>query len=95
MANEYILQKIYEADNIIFVWRWLMQVGDPQSDHICWERPEDMDTPRLTLQINETAPGSEVAAETAAALAAASMVFKPLDPIYAEKLLVTAMTVSI
>jgi len=53
-----------------------------------------MDTPRLTLQINETAPGTEVAAETAASLAAASIVFRAADPAYAERLLDTAMTVS-
>jgi endoglucanase len=69
------------------------QVGDPFSDHVCWERSEDMDTPRLTLQINETTPGTEVAAETAAALAAASIVFRASDPVYAERLLDTAMTV--
>ena len=68
-------------------------MGDPNSDHVCWERSEDMDTPRLTLQINETTPGTEVAAETAAALAAASIVFRASDPFYAERLLDTAMTV--
>jgi endoglucanase len=71
------------------------QVGDPNSDHVCWERPEDMDTPRVTYQINTTSPGTEVAAETAAALAAASMVFQDSQPSYAEKLLDTAMTVRI
>lgn len=69
-------------------------MGDPNTDHNCWERPEDMDTSRITYQINSNSPGTEVAAETAAALAAASIVFANTDPIYAEKLLDTAMTVS-
>lgn len=69
------------------------QAGDPNSDHNCWERPEDMDTPRTVHQINASSPGTEVAAETAAALAAASIVFKDDDAVYSEKLLDTAMTV--
>lgn len=69
-------------------------MGDPNSDHVCWERPEDMDTPRVAFQINATSPGTEVAAETAAALAAAAMVFRDSQPSYAEKLLDTAMTVT-
>jgi len=52
-----------------------------------------MDTPRTAHQINASSPGTEVAAETAAALAAASLVFIDDDPVYAEKLLDTAMTV--
>lgn len=38
-------------------------------------------------------PGTEVATESAAALAAASIVFRADDPAYAEKLLDTAMTI--
>ncbi|KAL2558381.1 Endoglucanase 8 [Forsythia ovata] len=52
------------------------QVGDADADHNCWQRPEDMDTPRTAFAVSEKAPGSEVSAEIAAALAAASMVFK-------------------
>ncbi|KAI3471055.1 hypothetical protein Pfo_027718 [Paulownia fortunei] len=52
------------------------QVGDPYGDHNCWQRPEDMDTPRTVYAVSEEAPGSEVAAEIAATLAAASLVFK-------------------
>ncbi|MBA0730498.1 hypothetical protein Golax_004624 [Gossypium laxum] len=51
-------------------------VGNPIADHNCWERPEDMDTPRTSYVVNQTHPGSEVSAETAAALAASSLVFK-------------------
>jgi endoglucanase len=67
-----------------------MQVGDPWKDHECWERPEDMDTERTVYNISAGRPGSEVAGETAAALAAASMVFREADPEYAETLLANA-----
>ncbi|XP_027101547.1 endoglucanase 1-like [Coffea arabica] len=69
------------------------QVGDPNIDHRCWERPEDMDTPRNVYKVTSQNPGSDVAAETAAALAAASIVFKDSDPHYSTKLLHTAMEV--
>ncbi|MBA0582451.1 hypothetical protein Gorai_024598, partial [Gossypium raimondii] len=54
-------------------------VGNPIADHNCWERPEDMDTPRTSYVVNQTHPGSEVSAETAAALAASSLVFEFAD----------------
>ncbi|KAL6137008.1 hypothetical protein ACLB2K_062303 [Fragaria x ananassa] len=51
-------------------------VGDPIGDHTCWQRPEDMDTPRTSYIVTREKPGTEVLAETAAALAASSMVFR-------------------
>ncbi|RRT82372.1 hypothetical protein B296_00009076 [Ensete ventricosum] len=66
------------------------QVGDPNADHDCWERPEDMSTPRSVFKVTPSAPGTEVAAETAAALAAASLVFKHVDVGYSKKLLHSA-----
>ncbi|KAL2238265.1 UNVERIFIED_CONTAM: Endoglucanase [Sesamum indicum] len=63
------------------------QVGDADGDHGCWERPEDMDTARTLYKITSTSPGTEVAAEAAAALAAASVVFKETDPNYSAQLL--------
>nr|CAB3457677.1 unnamed protein product [Digitaria exilis] len=68
----------------------VMQVGDPWKDHDCWERPEDMDTERTVYNVSAGRPGSEIAGETAAALAAASMVFREADPEYAETLLAHA-----
>nr|GFC77379.1 endoglucanase 24-like [Tanacetum cinerariifolium] len=62
-------------------------VGDPDIDHKCWERPETTAEKRPTIQINTTHPGSDVAAETAAAMAAASLVFKNQDPHYSKLLL--------
>ncbi|KAL2609249.1 hypothetical protein R1flu_027822 [Riccia fluitans] len=67
-----------------------VQVGSPPTDHNCWERPEDMDTPRNLLQVNASFPGSDVAGETAAAMAAASIVLRATDNAYAEKLITSA-----
>ncbi|CAI9775761.1 unnamed protein product [Fraxinus pennsylvanica] len=63
------------------------QVGDANRDHQCWERPEDMDTPRTLYKITSSSPGTEVAAEVAAALAAASIVFNVTDSEYSAELL--------
>ncbi|GAB2233126.1 hypothetical protein Droror1_Dr00002343 [Drosera rotundifolia] len=62
------------------------EVGDGDSDHACWERPEDMMTPRTVLQIDEQHPGSDLAGETAAALAAASIAFTDVDAGYSSEL---------
>ncbi|MCO5578864.1 hypothetical protein L7F22_032711 [Adiantum nelumboides] len=57
--------------------RLWVQVREAEADHQCSERPESMKTPRTSVQINASNPGTEVAAETAAgALAAASIVFQ-------------------
>jgi hypothetical protein len=52
-----------------------------------------MDTPRPAFQVNTNRPGSDVAAETAAALAAASLAFRDLDSIYSARLLTSAIQV--
>lgn len=52
-----------------------------------------MDTVRSVYKVSSQNPGSDVAAETAAALAAASIVFKDSDPSYSTKLLKTAIEV--
>ncbi|KAL5759121.1 hypothetical protein ACOSP7_017642 [Xanthoceras sorbifolium] len=66
------------------------QVGDGDSDHYCWERAEDMTTPRDAYKIDKDRPGSDLAAETAAALAAASIAFKPYNSSYSNLLLLHA-----
>ncbi|KAG8365099.1 hypothetical protein BUALT_Bualt18G0069000 [Buddleja alternifolia] len=63
------------------------QVGDGYTDHLCWQRPEDMTTSRRAYKLDEENPGTEVAAETAAAMAAASIVFRGTNPQYAQLLL--------
>ncbi|XP_066332644.1 endoglucanase 8-like [Miscanthus floridulus] len=63
-----------------------VQVGDPNLDHQCWVRPENMKAPRTLYEIDEKTPGTEIAAETAAAFAASSMVFRN-DKKYSRALL--------
>ncbi|XP_074587949.1 endoglucanase 6-like isoform X3 [Curcuma longa] len=63
------------------------EVGDGNTDHHCWQRPEDMTTSRLAYRIDADRPGSDLAGETAAAMAAASMVFLRSNPAYSRRLL--------
>lgn len=53
-----------------------------------------MDTPRTAYKVDASRPGSDVAAETAAALAAASIAFRYIDDAYAGKLIAAARRVS-
>ncbi|XP_055809299.1 endoglucanase 14-like [Solanum dulcamara] len=66
------------------------EIGDGDSDHQCWERPEDMTTPRDAYKIDEQQPGADLTAESAAALAAAAIAFKRADPSYSNQLLTHA-----
>ncbi|KAL0334673.1 UNVERIFIED_CONTAM: Endoglucanase 24 [Sesamum radiatum] len=86
-ATDYLLKTVSQS-NRIFV-----QVGDPINDHNCWERPEDMDTARTVYTVDAPNPASDVAGETAAALAASSIAFRSSDPGYAETLFRTATRV--
>lgn len=52
-----------------------------------------MDTPRSVFKVDRNSPGSDVAAETAAALAAASLVFRRSDPTYSKLLVRRAVRV--
>ncbi|ONK80448.1 uncharacterized protein A4U43_C01F17820 [Asparagus officinalis] len=72
----------HPKDDLLYI-----QVGDPDLDHKCWERPEEMTEKRPLKQVDAKTPGTEVAAETAAAMAAASMVFKSVDSTYSDSLL--------
>ncbi|KAK6129947.1 hypothetical protein DH2020_036341 [Rehmannia glutinosa] len=63
------------------------EVGDGNTDHYCWQRPEDMTTSRAAYKIDPSHPGSDLAGETAAAMAAASIVFRQYDPSYSAELL--------
>lgn len=62
-------------------------MGDGNTDHYCWQRPEDMTTSRAAYRIDPSRPGSDLAGETAAAMAAASMVFRRYNPSYSAELL--------
>lgn len=67
------------------------QVGNPNEEHKCWERAGDMSTSRPVYKVTSSNPGSDIAAETAAALAAASLVFRHADVHYSNKLKETAV----
>ncbi|KAH7517040.1 hypothetical protein FEM48_Zijuj09G0019600 [Ziziphus jujuba var. spinosa] len=86
-ATDYLLKATAYPDTIF------VQVGEANKDHSCWERPEDMDTPRSVFKIDKNTPGSDVAAETAAALASASLVFRRSDPTYSKLLVRRAIRV--
>ncbi|KAL8087971.1 hypothetical protein AgCh_037930 [Apium graveolens] len=86
-STDYLL-KATNIQDVVYV-----QVGDPWADHNCWERPEDMDTPRTSVSITKYFPGSEVSGEIAAALASSSIVFKKFLPKYSDLLLIRAQQV--
>lgn len=87
-ATDYLLKCARAQPGKLFVG-----VGDPNADHKCWERPEDMDTARNVYFVSSSNPGSDVAGETAAALASASLVFRTVDHVYSRLLLITAKNV--
>lgn len=66
------------------------QVGDAEADHSYWGPPELMTTPRPSYRLTCEEPGTEVVAETAAAMAAGYLVFKEVDSAYADELLLHA-----
>ncbi|KAE9458629.1 hypothetical protein C3L33_09465, partial [Rhododendron williamsianum] len=79
--TDYLINAHSSAD-VLYI-----QVGDPVVDHKCWDRPEDMTEERPLTQVNTSSPGSDVAGETAAAMAAASLVFKSINSTYSSLLL--------
>jgi hypothetical protein len=80
-ATDYFL-KAHTAPNEL--WG---QVGNADLDHSWWGPAETMQMARPAYKITATCPGSDLAGETAAALAAASLVFRPSDAAYAATLL--------
>nr|XP_002731295.1 PREDICTED: uncharacterized protein LOC100368972 [Saccoglossus kowalevskii] len=52
-------------------------------DHTYWGRPEDMTMERPAFKIDADNPGSDLAGNAAAALAASYLIFKDIDPAYA------------
>jgi endoglucanase len=67
-----------------------VQVGDGKADHAYWGSPEKMTMARPSFKINAQNPGTDVAADTAAALALSSMAFKGTDDAYARTLIQNA-----
>ena len=69
--------------------RFWVQVGESQYDHSVWTSPEKIEsrTTRNAFAIDPSNPGSDVAASTSTALAAASILFRGIDDAYADELL--------
>jgi len=74
--------KAHPEDNVFYG-----QCGNGGTDHASWGRPEEMTMNRPSYKITSSAPGSELAGETAAALAAASILFADSDPDYSAECL--------
>nr|QFE31800.1 GH9 cellulase [uncultured bacterium] len=83
-VNDYFI-KAHTAPNEL--WG---QVGRGDLDHNWWGPAEVMPMERPSYKIDANCPGSDLAAETAAAMAAASIAFRPTDPDYADTLLTHA-----
>ncbi|GER81648.1 hypothetical protein KTAU_02860 [Thermogemmatispora aurantia] len=83
-ATDYFI-KAHPSPNVLYG-----QVGDPSTDHAFWGPAEVMQMARPAYKIDPSCPGSDLAGETAAAMAAASIVFQPTDPSYASTLLTHA-----
>jgi endoglucanase len=62
------------------------QVGEGGPDHAYWGPAETMPMARPAFKIDASCPGSDLAAETAAAMAAASLAFEQRDAAYAAQL---------
>jgi endoglucanase len=63
------------------------QVGNGGADHAFWGPAEVMTMNRPSYRVDATKPGSDVAGEAAAALAAGSIAFRATDATYADLLL--------
>jgi endoglucanase len=83
-ATDYFL-KAHPAPNVLYG-----QVGNGGADHAFWGPPEVLPMARPAYRIDASCGGSDLAGETAAALAASSMVFRPTDSTYANTLLTHA-----
>ena len=80
-ATDYLI-KCHPSPNVYYY-----QVGDGSIDHSWWGPAEVMQMERPSFKVDMSNPGSTVVGETAAAMAAASIIFEPTDPAYAATLL--------
>ncbi len=84
------LLKAHQTDNDLNPTRTVAlwgQVGDGNVDHAYWGSPEAMTMARPAYKIDWANPGTDLAAESAAALASGSLAFRATDPAYADRLL--------
>lgn len=80
-VNNYFI-KAHPSPNVL--WG---QVGKGSLDHAWWGSAEVMPMERPAYKIDSACPGSDLAAETAAAMAASSLIFKKTDINYSNVLL--------
>ncbi|WP_188112092.1 glycoside hydrolase family 9 protein [Aquimarina sp. RZ0] len=83
-VTDYLL-KCHTAPNELYG-----QVGNGGVDHGWWGSPEVYPRERPSYKIDEANPGSDLAAETAAAMAAVSILLKDDDPTYSATLVTHA-----
>ncbi|MCG5466120.1 glycoside hydrolase family 9 protein [Micromonospora sp. NPDC053740] len=80
-VNDYFI-KAHPSANVLYG-----QVGKGDDDHKWWGPAEVLPMARPAYKIDASCGGADLAGETAAAMAASSMVFRPTDAAYADKLL--------
>ncbi len=80
-ANDYFI-KCHPEDEVYYY-----QVGDGGLDHGWWGPAEAMTMNRPAYKVTKDAPGSTVVAESAASLAACSIVFADTDEAYSKRCL--------
>jgi endoglucanase len=83
-VNDYFI-KAHPSPNVLYG-----QIGTGGTDHSFWGPAEVNPSPRTSFKIDQNCPGSDLAGETAAAMAASSMAFQASDPAYAATLLTHA-----
>jgi hypothetical protein len=85
-ATDYFIKAHPNANELYY------DCGYGESDHSVWAPHELLEylTDRKSFKVDTSTPGSDVASQTAAALAIASIIFTPADPVYADKCLTHA-----
>ncbi|MFF0772013.1 glycoside hydrolase family 9 protein [Nonomuraea wenchangensis] len=83
-VNDYFI-KAHPSANVLYG-----QVGNGGTDHAWWGPAEAMQMARPAYKIDASCGGSDLAGETAAAMAASSMIFRPTNAAYADTLLTHA-----
>ncbi|MFJ8577791.1 glycoside hydrolase family 9 protein [Micromonospora sp. NPDC093277] len=83
-VNDYFV-KAHPSPNVLYG-----QIGKGDDDHKWWGPAEVLPMARPAYKIDASCGGADLAGETAAAMAASSMVFRPTDAAYADKLLTHA-----
>ena len=79
-ATDYFI-RAHPSANVLYG-----QVGNGGTDHAWWGPAEVMPMARPAYRIDASCGGSDLAGETAAAMAAASIVFRPTNAAYADTL---------